>query len=587
MVSYAFSSSFTGLRVFDRQITGGLSQGYSTQRRSTGGNRCKLLIRSSSSNESYDVITIGSGLGGLCASALLSTYNLRTLTLESHTELGGAAHSFSRTTPYGTVTFESGPHLFSGLQFPSDNPMYHVLRAVDAKLDVTGYDAWGVFLPDSYVRTTLRAREPLFEELLNVAGGPTARAEMENLTKVLRPLGVAATLLPPAALRASDIIGSVRVAARYAFSPSSLSHITRIPQLSQPFSTILDRYVSDRFSRNFLNLLCFLLAGATAERVPVAEVAFMFREWLGDETIHGAPVLQRPVGGASAIAKSLVEAIENHDGIVQTRTHVSRVMIEEGRAVGVQLKNGRIIRANRAVISNVSALDVNKLLPDWNTNDKNYQTEQSGREMCPSFMHLHVALKLTDDIRSRLPQGNLEPNYVSVEDWGLGMEHPDNVVLISVPSVLDQDMCPVGHAVLHAYTPATEPYEKWRDLEPGTTEYNEYKEKRSRILWKAINRIFGVDVRPNAYVSLVGTPRTHARFLRRRYGSYGPKVDANLRGLGLPFPGSGDYPKGFCCVGDGVFPGVGVPAVAGSAWIVANGIVSVGEQVELLKKIGL
>ncbi|KAI0558067.1 Carotenoid isomerase (A), partial [Gracilaria domingensis] len=67
----------------------------------------KVSTRNSLSDESYHVITIGSGLGGLCASALLSTYSLRTLTLESHTEPGGAAHCFSRRTGLGTLTFES------------------------------------------------------------------------------------------------------------------------------------------------------------------------------------------------------------------------------------------------------------------------------------------------------------------------------------------------------------------------------------------------------------------------------------------------------------------------------------------------
>ncbi|KAI0558075.1 carotene isomerase [Gracilaria domingensis] len=522
-------SSFAGVSLCDKRARISQSEGFIHRASQAHASHGRVSIRNSLSDESYDVITIGSGLGGLCASALLSTYGLRTLTLESHTETGGAAHCFSRRTAHGSVTFESGPHLFSGLQYPSDNPMYHVLRAVDARLDVTCYDAWGVFLPDTYVRTTLRAREPLFEQLLNVAGGPTAHTEMSNLTNALRPLGEAASILPPAALRASDITGSLRVASRYILSPSSLSHIPRISQLSRPFSTVLDRFVSDDFARNFMNLLCFLLAGTTAERVPVAEVAFMFREWLGDDAVLGAPVLQRPVGGASAVAKSLIEAIERRNGVVQTRSHVNRVLIEAGRATGVQLKSGRTIRAKKAVISNVSALDVHRLLPGWKNHVDKPRREGSSGEMCPSFMHLHIALELTDDIRSRLPHGTLEPNYVSVEDWSLGLEHPDNVVLISVPSVLDQGVCPAGHAVLHAYTPATEPFENWSSLEPGTPEYDEFKDKRSQVLWRAVNLIFNTDIRPEAYIKLIGTPKTHARFLRRRKGSYGPKVNKDAR----------------------------------------------------------
>ncbi|KAI0558066.1 Carotenoid isomerase (A), partial [Gracilaria domingensis] len=105
------------------------------------------------------------------------------------------------------------------------------------------------------------------------------------------------------------------------------------------------------------------MAGTTTDKVPVAEAAFMFREWLGDGAVLGAPVLQRPVGGASAVAKSLIEAIESRNGVAQTRSHVNRILIEAGRATGVQLKSCRTIRAKKAVISNVSVLDVHRLLP--------------------------------------------------------------------------------------------------------------------------------------------------------------------------------------------------------------------------------
>lgn len=36
-----------------------------------------------------------------------------------------------------------------------------------------------------------------------------------------------------------------------------------------------------------------------------------------------------------------------------------------------------------------------------------------------------------------------------------------NVVLISIPSVMDADLAPAGKHTLHAYLPATEPFAFW------------------------------------------------------------------------------------------------------------------------------
>ena len=46
--------------------------------------------------ESYDVIIIGSGIGGLCSAALLSMKGKKVLVLEKHFKIGGWTHTFRR-----------------------------------------------------------------------------------------------------------------------------------------------------------------------------------------------------------------------------------------------------------------------------------------------------------------------------------------------------------------------------------------------------------------------------------------------------------------------------------------------------------
>ena len=104
------------------------------------------------------------------------------------------------------------------------------------------------------------------------------------------------------------------------------------------------------------------------------------------------------------------------------------------------------------------------------------------------------------------------------------------------------------------------------------------------MLWEAVEKQIP-DVRERAKVTLIGTPLTHERFLRRERGSYGPFLsaatsDGMLSGQGTCLPG-------FLCCGDSTFPGIGMPAVAASGLIAANSVVSVWEHWKMLDRIKL
>ena len=83
-------------------------------------------------------------------------------------------------------------------------------------------------------------------------------------------------------------------------------------------------------------------------------------------------------------------------------------------------------------------------------------------------------------------------------------------------------------------------------------------------------------------VRQIGTPLTHARFLRRHRGNYG---------LALAAGGSMEFPKvttplpGLYRCGDSTTAGIGVPAVASSGAQCANALLSVFEQMEMNKLI--
>lgn len=505
-----------------------------------------------------DVVVIGSGVGGLSCAALLARYGFDVAVCESYSTPGGAAHAFDRNG----FKFDSGPSLYSGLSYsPSSNPLRHVLDAIGEELPCVTYDTWSCCLPEGDFDTSVGADQ--FCEVLSKFRGNAAVAEWRELQRVMEPLTRAAIALPPAALRFD--LGAVLTVGR--FAPSLVRHAANIAQLIGPFSRIMDGVVKDSFTRNWLDLLCFLLSGLPANGTSAAEVAFMFAEWY-----RPGVVLDYPVGGSGAIVDALVRGLERHGGRLMLRSHVEQVLVEGNRVVGVSLRGGKEVRASRAVISNTSIWDTLKLLPQAAV-PKQFRARQATPE-CDSFMHLHLGIDATG-IRP-----DLACHYIVVNDWKTGVTAPQNVVVVSIPSVLDSSLAPSGKHVIHVYTPGNEPYALWQGMDRQSQEYARQKQVRAEVMWQALERIIP-DIRTRCEVTLVGTPLTHERYLRRHRGSYGPAIRA-AEGL---FPGPGTPIPGLICCGDSTFPGIGLPAVAASGMIAANKLAPVQKHLAMLEDI--
>ena len=62
--------------------------------------------------------------------------------------------------------------------------------------------------------------------------------------------------------------------------------------------------------------------------------------------------MKRVRGGMGSLSEALVRSIEARGGEVRTGTGVQRIVLEDGRAVGVELRGGEVVRA-RHVVSNL------------------------------------------------------------------------------------------------------------------------------------------------------------------------------------------------------------------------------------------
>jgi phytoene dehydrogenase-like protein len=425
------------------------------------------------------------------------------------------------------------------------------------------YDTWGCCLPEGDFDTSVGAKQ--FCEVLQKLRGDQAVAEWQKLQRVMEPYAQAAVALPTAAIRLD--LGAVRTVGRYA--PSMLRHATSMNKLTGAFSQIMDGTVNDPFIRNWLNLLCFLLSGLPASGTNAAEVAFMFADWYRPNV-----KLDYPIGGSEALVNALVRGLIKYNGTLMLNAHVENILTENKRAVGVKLRNGKTIKARKAVISNASVWDTLKLIPEGAIPLKYRQQRQATPE-CDSFMHLHLG------INAKNIRADLACHYIYVKDWELGITAPQNVVLVSIPSLLDPSLAPDGKHVIHVYTPGNEPYKLWQGMDRQSEAYKQQKQARAEIMWQALERIIP-DIKQRCEVTLVGTPLTHERYLRRHNGSYGPAIRAS-EGL---FPSARTPLAGLLCCGDSTFPGIGLPAVAASGMITANTLAPLEKHLEMLNQIG-
>lgn len=275
--------------------------------------------------------------------------------------------------------------------------------------------------------------------------------------------------------------------------------------------------------------------------------------------------LDFPKGGSGAIVDALVRGVEKKGkSKVCVNCHVEQVLVEDGKAVGVKLANGRVVKAKQAVVANTDPYVTSKLLDSTQLDQTmieymkamtNTDKSTGGVEDLKSFIHIHAGIDAAG-----LPteaSADFPAQWAVIRDWDLpeGVEAPRNIVLCSMPSLIDPSLAPEGKHVLHAYVPATEPYADWAGLDRNSDEYKKKKEEAADFLWRAIEE-YVPDARKRAVPGTVqiASPLTHERFLRRTRGAYGPRVEV---GGGQSLPGHKTPLKNFYMVGDYTFPGIG------------------------------
>lgn len=579
--------------------------------------------RDDDQEEHVDIAIVGAGIGGLCAGAILNTlYKKKVGIYEAHYLAGGCAHAFNHTIQHETegkltFTFDSGPTIVLGCSRKPYNPLRQVLNAVGLSDEVEWipYHSWGMIehpKTDRELRWKVELGPNLFEEgPLSQFGGEEARKEFQELRLVTKELVTGAIEIPAMAMRCGDsaIIPLLR------YLPALIGLIQQGEEVTQgTFKPYMDgpKYVvKNRWLRNWLDALAFSLSGLPASRTSAAAMAYV----LYDMHREGA-ALDYPRGGLGVVIDALVKGVEQGDQGSRVNLGRSVQSIDttpNGNAVvGLTLQNGRKVIAKEGVICNASLWSLSSLIKNKAARDILYNGKETTDKKVPqswnykgvgersiiniernkvknlsptsflencdlseqtgSFLHLHVALDAKD-----LNLSELQAHYTVMDRGISGCDDQNdgpcgelNMIAVSNPCAIDHTLAPSGYIVIHAYAAGNECYDLWDGLDRNSSEYKHLKEKRADVLWRAIESVVP-DAKNRCVGSLIGSPLTHERFLRRPRGTYGAATEDYLKDGRTPL-------RNLVLCGDGIFPGIGVPAVALSGASAANAMVSPIEQ---------
>ncbi|WP_417922224.1 phytoene desaturase family protein [Streptomyces ehimensis] len=389
----------------------------------------------------YDVVVVGSGHNALVTAAYLARAGRGVVVLEGNDRPGGLVRTEELTVPgFLHDTYSSAHPLFT------TGPAYAELGPELTALGLTYRNSRycvGVSMPGA--RTAVLSTDP--EE--NVA-------EAERLAP---GDGAALTaLLQDFQPHAGPVFGLF--AAELA-SPASARVIHDLTHDDGHYSTFAQQFLRtarDLLEHTFASPVAHGLLAPWALHLGRGPDEVNSSFWtvmvLLAVTSAGMPT---PEGGSERLTRALAALTERHGGRVETGRWVERILVRDGRAVGVRTTDGEVVRADRAVVASVNPdqLYLELLAHEDGVVPPLIRRQAADYRYGRGCVQIHLALsappRFTDERLARTGQshltGGLDALSRSVNEATRGLLPAEPTISIDTPAAADPTRCPPGAAV--------------------------------------------------------------------------------------------------------------------------------------------
>lgn len=400
----------------------------------------------------YDVVIIGSGLGGLITGVILGREGYKVCILEKNAQIGGTLQTFI----YDKTKFDTGVHYVGGLE-PGQPlfPYFKFLGLMDElkleKMKEDGFDEI-TFAGDKNIYPIAQGYDNFKKQLLKFF--PHEEQGLDDYIK-----------------RIKNVCKSFSF---YNLNPESNLE-NELEHYYVGAKDVIDECVKDKKLRMVLAANNLLYAGE-GDKAPFYVHALIMNSYI--ESAY------RILGGGSQISKILAKQIKVLGGEIIRSQEVISIDRNENKIVSVTLKSGIIVKGN-TFISNIHPTQTFKLV-DKKGLRKSYINRVMNLKNTTSAFVLYLSIK-----PKKLKYEKVNKYHFSHDDvWNLTNYSPESwgniYALYSAPSRKDPEF--TKSLIVITYM-KMEDVIKWdktfntvTDKNNRDREYQEFKEQKAQIL---------------------------------------------------------------------------------------------------------
>lgn len=437
-------------------------------------------------DKKYDVVIIGAGIGGLTCGGFLARSGKRVCIVEKHTKPGGYVTSYTRKG----FAFDV-PHVIGGLR--QGAPLKRIMDDLGVDVDFIELEPYQKFIYPEHEIKVYTDIERCKQELKR-----TFPQDSESVDRYYETL----TRMTQEIERMPQRIGVLKL----------FSFPFKFPTVFKYRNKTFERLLTDHIENPKLRAVLgtsWGYVGSPPSRLSALYMAVALMSY----HMGGA---WYPKGGYGRMADAFAQAFAKLGGELVLKTKVEKIVVENGKASGIKLDNGKSIKTN-LVISDADTkhtfLDLigrEKLKREFVEKIENAECSTTG-----FVVHLGVKMDLDDldldygtiffneDYDNEKIFRATEKGEISYGSFG-----------ISVPSLHDESLAPEGcHSLDILLVPVPYQYrDKWLTENGRRTQaYRGLKEEIADKLIVSAEKVIP-NLSKNVLVKDIATPLTYERY---------------------------------------------------------------------------